>query len=297
MKYPKFFLLSSLFLFFSCNSQLEENEAMGRFEAIEVVVSSQSVGQIMQLNIQEGNIYSQNDTIGIIDTTQIHLQQRVLDYKIEALKSKMPNIALQVAALESKLLNLQLEQKRILSLVKADAVPAKQLDDINSLVRITKDQISAQKSQLSKNQTSLLSEKKALEAQIRVLKDKIQKCYLKIPFRGTILTKYKETYEFAGMGQPLYKMADLNQVYLRAYVTSKQLASIHLNQTLKVTASYGGKQNKEYQGRVSWIASKNEFTPKSIQTNDERQNLIYPIKVAVKNDGYLKIGMYGTIEF
>lgn len=296
MKVQYLYLLSFFFFFVGCSSQLKENEAMGRFEATEVVVSSESMGQIIQFTIQEGNTYSQNETIGLIDTTQIHLQQQVLFHKIKALKSKMPDITLQVAALESKLVNLNLEHKRILALVKADAVPAKQLDDINSLLRITQDKIEAQKSQLSKNQSSLLSENKALEAQIMVLKDKINKCHLMIPFTGTILTKYKEAYEFAGMGQPLYKMANLNEVYLRAYVTSKQLASIQLNQPLKVTASYGGKESKEYQGRVSWIASKNEFTPKSIQTNNERQNLIYPIKVAVKNDGYIKIGMYGTIE-
>ena len=177
------------------------------------------------------------------------------------------------------------------------AATTKQLDDIESQIEILNNQLEAQKSSLTNSTLSLDAQSLSIATQIDAIEDKLEKSKIKSPISGTILSKYAQTGEFTTVGKPLFKVADMDNVYLRAYVTSAQLNKIKLGDNVTVFADYGGDNIREYQGTIEWIASKNEFTPKNIQTDDERENLVYAIKVAVKNDGYIKLGMYGGIRF
>jgi HlyD family secretion protein len=281
----------------SCGHDKNEHDATGTFEAVETIVSAEANGTIKELNIEEGQELKQGATIGYIDSVQLHLKRKQLLAQIKVLFSKMPDTQAQVAALEEQLKQAEREQKRVSNLVKADAGTQKQLDDVNSQIAVLKKQIEAQRSSLGIMSNSLNEETSPLKVQIEQLDDQIQKCRIVNPVRGMVLTKYMEANEMALPGKPLYKIADLSEIILRAYVTGDQFGAIKAGQAVKVLVDTEGGKYKEYEGKLEWISDKAEFTPKTIQTKEERANLVYAVKIKLKNDGLLKIGMYGEVKF
>ncbi len=285
----------SIFLV-SCSNSDGDVDASGTFETTEVIVSTESMGKIMQLNVEEGQQLDVNQQIGYIDTTQLYLKKLQLVASKKALQSRRPDIQKQIAALEQQIETAKTERKRVENLVKAEASTTKQLDDANAQIKVLEKQLEATKSSLENTSNSILGDNEALQIQIEQIEDQLQKCYITSPISGVVLTKYAEQGELATPGKALFKIGDVTNMILRAYVTSDQLTQIALGQKVKVYADYG-EDRKEYEGVVSWISSKSEFTPKTIQTRDERANLVYAVKINIKNDGLLKIGMYGNVKF
>jgi HlyD family secretion protein len=214
----------------------------------------------------------------------------------KAVESRRPEISKQIASLQQQIATQKTEKRRFENLVKAGAANQKQLDDINSGLALLERQLVAQQSSLSTSDRGLMEDASALKAQIDQLNDKLAKCRIVNPMRGTVLTKYVEANEVATQGKPLYKIADTQNMKLRAYITNAQLSQVKLGQTVKVYIDKGDNDSKEYVGKIEWISDKAEFTPKTIQTKDERANLVYAVNIAVKNDGLIKIGMYGEVK-
>lgn len=285
-----------LLLLSSCGSDEQKYDASGVFEATEIIVSAESAGKILQFDIQEGEDVSVHQLIGSIDTVQLHLRKMQLLANIKAIQSRRPDIAKQIAATEEQIATAKRDQRRIENLLKEHAATQKQLDDITAQIAIFEKQLDAQRSTLENNNQSITDESAGLKIQIDQLDDQLQKSKILSPINGTILVKYAEQGELATVGKPLFKIADVQNMFLRAYVTSNQLTQLKIGQTVKVVADFGSDGSKEYSGTITWISSKSEFTPKTIQTKDERANLVYAIKVAVKNDEYIKIGMYGGLQ-
>ncbi len=290
-------LLSIILLSASCSTKKNNFDASGSFEAEETIISSEATGTIKQLLLTEGQELKVGDVVGYVDSTQLYLRVKQLQEQITALLSKRPNITVQLAFLEEQLKINQREQIRISNLVKGDAATTKQLDDISGQVELNKRQIEALKSTNEIAYTGLNKDTAPLVAQIAQTKDQLTKCKIINPINGTVLTKYTEVNEMATQGKPLYKIADLSTIILRAYITGNQLPIVKLNQKVKVNTDDGKGGFKETEGTIGFISDKAEFTPKTIQTKDERANLVYAIKVKVKNDGSYKIGMYGEIKF
>ena len=285
----------SIFLV-SCSNSDGDVDASGTFETTEIIVSTESMGKIMQLNVEEGQQLTFNQRVGYIDTTQLYLKKLQLVASKKALQSRRPDIQKQIAALEQQIETAKTERKRVENLVKAEASTTKQLDDANAQIKVLEKQLEATKSSLENTSNSILGDNEPLQIQIKQIEDQLQKCYITSPISGVVLTKYAEQGELATPGKALFKIGDVTNMILRAYVTSDQLTQIALGQKVKVYADYG-EDRKEYEGVVSWISSKSEFTPKTIQTRDERANLVYAVKINIKNDGLLKIGMYGNVKF
>lgn len=285
----------SIFLV-SCSNSDGDVDASGTFETTEIIVSTESMGKIMQLNVEEGQQLNFNQRVGYIDTTQLYLKKLQLVASKKALQSRRPDIQKQIAALEQQIETAKTERKRVENLVKAEASTTKQLDDANAQIKVLEKQLEATKSSLENTSNSILGDNEALQIQIEQIEDQLQKCYITSPITGVVLTKYAEQGELATPGKALFKIGDVTNMILRAYVTSDQLTQIALGQKVKVYADYG-EDRKEYEGVVGWISSKSEFTPKTIQTRDERANLVYAVKINIKNDGLLKIGMYGNVKF
>lgn len=271
-------------------------DASGNFEATEVVISAETAGKILEFNVEEGDTLALNQFIALIDTAQLHFSRQQLMAQLSASNAGRPDIALQLAASRRELARQLSEQKRISNLYADGAATSKQLDDINAAVQVLRDQIAAQESTLKNNTASINESGTAIQAQINRLNDQIADCYVASPLAGTVLTKYAEAGEYAAPGKPLLKVADLDRVYLRAYFTSAQLAGLRLGQKVTVVANFGGDEMFDYPGYITRISSESEFTPKNIQTQDSRSNLVYAVKIAVKNDGRLKIGGYGNVR-
>jgi HlyD family secretion protein len=288
--------LTTLIAASACSSNNDTYDASGTFEAVETIVSAEASGTIEKLNIEEGQHLKRGATIGYIDSTQLHLKKKQLQAQIRAVLSKKPNMSAQLAALLEELQHAEREQRRIANLLKSDAATQKQLDDATAQVNIIKRRVSAQESTLGITTASLVEETLPLQVQIEQLEDQLAKCRIINAVNGTVLTKYVESYETAVNGKPLYKIADLSTVVLRAYITGDQFAKAKLNQKVTVLVDDEDGKYKEYSGTVQWISDKAEFTPKTIQTKDERANLVYAVKIGVKNDGFLKIGMYGEVK-
>src|SRR5690606_5807735 len=290
-------LVTTVLLLSSCTSNQNMYDAAGTFGAVETIIAAEANGTILALDIHEGQQLRAGQRVGYIDSTQLYLKKRQLQSQIGAMLSKRPNIAVQVAALHEQLEQAVREQQRIANMVKADAATPKQLDDANAQVAIIKKQIAAQESALGITSSSITREASPLEIQIAQLEDQLAKSRIVNPVDGTVLVKYAEANEMATVGKPLYKIADLSTIILRAYVTGPQYAQLRLNQevTVLVDAADGG--YREHTGVIEWVSDKAEFTPKTIQTKDERENLVYATKIRVKNDGSLKIGMYGEVRF
>ena len=289
--------VSTIFLMTACNNNKPSFDASGSFEAEETIISSEASGTIKQFNIEEGQTLKAGQSIGYIDSTQLYLKKKQLETQIKALLSKKPNISVQLSALQSQLATAEKEKIRIANLVKGDAATTKQLDDITASIEVIKKQIEAQKSSLEISSEGIGKDATPLYVQIEQLNDQLAKCNIINPTNGTVLSKYAEQNEMANTGKALYKIADLSTIILRAYISGNQLPQVKLNQKVKVSTDDGKGGFKETEGTIIWINDKAEFTPKTIQTKDERANMVYAIKVKVVNDGSYKIGMYGEIKF
>ncbi|MEJ0102143.1 MAG: HlyD family efflux transporter periplasmic adaptor subunit [Bacteroidota bacterium] len=295
----------------SCNSSKEKFDASGTFEADEVIVSSELNGKILSFTVDEGSVLAKDSIVGTIDAVNLSLQKEQVEANIQALKEKTSDVSPQVKLLQEQLIvqqtqlvNLQHEKSRIENLLKQDAATGKQSDDINfqleslqKQMNVTRQQINVQKSNVATQNRGILSEGKPLSKNVALLDEQLSKSKIVNPAAGTVLTKYAEPGEITSAGKALYKIADLSIITLRAYITGTQLPVVKLGQQVKVLVDDGKDKYKELPGTITWVSDKAEFTPKTIQTKDERANLVYAIKIKVKNDGYLKIGMYGEVKF
>lgn len=279
----------------SCSSETAF-DAQGTFEATEVVVSAEAAGRILRFDIEEGQGVEAGAAVGCIDSVQLDLQRRQLSAQLAALLESRPDIKAQAASLREEIAKQETEHTRVENMLRSGAATRKQLDDIEAQIRILESRLSATLSTLGKNTASIDGNAAALEAQIAALDDRIAKCRISSPIKGTVLSKYAEAGELATVGKPLMKVADLEAVYLRAYFTSDQLAKIGLGDPVTVTADFGADERYDYDGRITWISQESEFTPKTIQTKDSRANLVYAVKIAVRNDGKLKIGLAGEVR-
>lgn len=271
-------------------------DASGNFEAIDVTLSAETAGKILEFDVAEGDTVRAYQSIALIDTTQLYYQRQQLLFQYAASNMTRPDIALQLAALHRELERQKWEKRRIENLFADGAATTKQLDDINAAIHVLQDQIAAQQSSLSNSTRSINESGYAIQSQVDRISDQIADCHISSPINGTVLTKYCEMGEYATPGKPLLKVADLSRIYLRAYFTSAQLADIKLGQKVTVIANFGGDKLYEYPGEIYWISSESEFTPKNIQTQDARSNLVYAVKISVKNDGRIKIGGYGNVK-
>ena len=279
----------------ACGGNEKAYDATGTFEATETTVYAEQSGALLTFSVNEGDHIEAGKEVGLIDTTQTWLKIRQLDATKEVYQSQKPDMERQIAATRQQLSKAQQDEQRYRELVGDGAAPSKMLDDASSQVKVLQKQLDAQISSLSTSTRSLDKQTVAANVQIEQLRDMLRKCHIVTPTKGTVLEKYVERGEFVAIGKPLFKIANTEQMFMRAYVTSAQLQNIKIGQQVKVFADYGNGQKKAYDGTVSWISSRSEFTPKTILTDDERADLVYAVKVAIKNDGYVKIGMYGEV--
>lgn len=289
-------LVSVMVLVTSCGSGDGNFDASGSFEATEVIVSSEASGKILSLNADEGSVLSAGAAIGRIDTVQLELKRKQLLANKKGVEVRRPDVSVQIAATVQQIATAKKEKARVENLLKSDAANTKQLDDIDSSIATLEKQLAAQRLTLETNSLGIDEDSSALAIQVAQLDDQIARATISSPIDGTVLAKYAEAGELASPGKALFKIADLNHVYLRAYITADQLSRVKIGQSVKVMSEYGDKGYREYDGAISWISDKSEFTPKTVQTRNERTNLVYAVKVSVKNDGYLKIGMYGGMK-
>lgn len=281
----------------ACENANPEYDATGVFETTEVIVSAQGNGEIMQLTIEEGSEVSPNELLGHIDTIQLSLKRQQLTATLSATESRKLDVNKQLASIRQQIANLKTEQLRYEKLVKANAASQKQLDDINYNLEVLHKQLSATSEQIGSSNSSLSGQSAGIAAQVAQIDKQIEDCLITSPIKGIILSKYAEQGEFAIPGRALFKVGNISDIKLRAYVSAPQLTSLQIGQKVKVYADFGETDCKEYEGTVTWISAEAEFTPKTIQTRDERSNLVYAIKIAVKNDGMIKRGMYGNVKF
>ena len=281
----------------ACGNKEKEYDATGVFEATETTIYAEQPGILVRLNVEEGDIVAPEMEVGLIDTTQLWLKLKQAVAAKSVYQSQKPEIGKQIAATRQQLAKAKQDQQRYSELVADGAAPSKMLDDANSQVEVLQHQLDAQISSLTVTTNSLQRQMDAAYVQEDQLRDQLRKCHIKVPAKGTVLEKYVERGEYVSTGKPLFKMADTEGMFIRAYVTSTQLRNIKLGQNAIVYADYGDGQKKEYHGKVTWISNRSEFTPKTILTDDERADLVYALKVAIENDGYVKIGMYGEVKF
>lgn len=312
-----------IFTLFSCNKN-ENYDASGTFEANELMVTAEATGRILELQLEEGQNLSANQKIGFIDSKAAELQKEQILASIQAIDEKTnsatPQIQIlatqintqkaNIAVLQEQLATVLREKNRTANLVKSDAATKKQLDDATSQVSVIQKQIEVAKAQLTtlnqqitstKEQTSIqnrgiLSEKNPNQKKVLLLDDQLKHNFIISPINGTVLTQYMYKGEFATVGKPIYKIANLDELNLRAYFTGDQLSAIKIGQNVKVFVDDKDQKTKELTGKIIWISQKSEFTPKTIQTKEERANLVYAVKIKVKNNGFLKIGMYGEVK-
>ena len=309
----------------ACHNNENEFDATGTFEATEVTVAAKATGELVVFNVNEGDEMTVDSLVGVIDPSQLALEKRKLEVtrgQVEASKrqlamsrnatnSKQLDLEKQLSALNQQIANARRERQRYAELVRDGAVPRKQLDDIDYQIRVLEKQVEATRDQIRSNNASLAeqagsidaqiegveAQSAALEAQIAQISDQLSHTNITCPIKGTVLEKYVERGEYVTPSKSLFKIADTQNMFLRAYVTSAQLQDLKLSMKVKVLADYGDGKKKEYEGTVAWISSRSEFTPKTIVTDDERADLVYAVKVALKNDGFIKIGMYGEVKF
>ena len=281
----------------ACNSGEKEYDATGTFEATETTVAAEQAGTLLTFSLEEGDNIEAGTEVGLIDTTQLWLKISQTEASKAVYQSQKPDQEKQIAATRQQLAKARTEQQRYKELVADGAAPSKMLDDASSQVQVLQRQLDAQVSALQTSTNALSRQMDAADVQVRQLRDQLLKCHIKSPVGGTVLEKYVERGEYVTPGKPLFKIGDVRHMYLRAYITSAQLKNVKTGQKVKVFADYGGGQKKEYAGTVTWISSRSEFTPKTILTDDERADLVYAVKIAIKNDGFAKIGMYGETSF
>lgn len=284
-------------LLISCGGSKDDYDASGTFETTEVIVSAEGTGKILSFNIQEGQTLASNEIIGTIDSLQLYLRGKQLMTTIKSMQARRPDVQKQIAVLEQQITTAKTERKRVENLLKANATNQKQLDDINAQIAVLEKQLDAQKTTLVTTNQGITDDSEGIKLQIAQIEDQLKKCRITSPINGTVLTKYAEMGELAAPGKSLFKIADTNNMILRAYVTNDQLSKLKIGQKVKVFCDSGKSDMKQYEGSLAWVSDKSEFTPKTIQTRDERANLVYAVKINVKNDGLLKIGMYGSVKF
>ncbi len=293
----KFFSLSLLALLCAaCTDNQPDYDASGVFEATEVLVSAQGNGQILRFDVAEGQNVQADNVLGYIDTTQLHLRKKQLLASMKAADSRRYNVSQQIAAIKQQISTQHAELARFKKLAESDAATQKQVDDIAAQIALLERQLAAQTETLNNNNAALTSEAAVIEAQVQQIDDQIRQSLISSPISGTILSTYAEAGELAAAGKPLFKVADIRQMTLRVYITADQLTAVRLGQRVTVYADEGKAERRTYEGKVTWIADKAEFTPKTIQTRDERANLVYAVKVTVTNDGLIKKGMYGDLK-
>ena len=297
MKLTRWIMAAGLAVLASCGNKEKEYDATGTFEATEVTVAAEQSGTLMKFEVDEGDELAFGQEVGLVDTTQVWLKIQQLGATKEVYRNQKPDMEKQIAATRQQLAKARQDQQRYKELVVDGAAPRKMLDDATSQVQVLQKQLDAQISSLNTQLSTINSQLSTVDVQVDQLRDQLQKCHIATPIAGTVLEKFVEKGEFVATGKPLFKMADTDNMFIRAYVTSAQLKDIKVGQKAKVFANYGDGQKKEYEGMVSWISSRSEFTPKTILTDDERADLVYALKVAIKNDGYVKIGMYGDVKF
>lgn len=285
-----------MLLLSACGSNNNGYDATGTFEATEVTVSAEASGKLLRFDVEEGGVLQAGTQVGVIDTVQLSLMKRQQEASMRSVKSQLPESDKQVAAIKQQIATAEREKHRIENLLKAGAANEKQRDDIDAQIALYNKQLNAQLSSLGISTRSLTEQSSALDIQVSRLLDLLMKCYITAPITGTVLAKYMEAGELASAGKPLFKMADTENLFLRAYITSGQLSGVKVGDRVTVIADYGADKRTEYPGVITWISDRSEFTPKTILTKDERANLVYAMKIAVKNDGYLKTGMYGGVK-
>ncbi|MDL2311582.1 HlyD family efflux transporter periplasmic adaptor subunit [Bacteroidales bacterium OttesenSCG-928-B11] len=296
MKYLLLIFVGILFLG-ACNNKKDSADAYGVFEATEIIVSAENNGKMLVFNAEEGGIYQKGQELGIIDTFQFYLQIKQLESSIRAAMARRPDMPTQVSSLQEKLTALEKERIRTANLVGVNAIEAKRLDDVEAEITITKSQIEATKSNLNMQSQSILEEVEAMRFQKMQLEDALAKCRIKAPITGVVLKKYVEPNELVFHGKPLFKMANIEDMFIRVYVSEDMLSSLKYGQKTDVFIDAEEGQEKKLEGEIVWISPKAEFTPKMIQTKKERVNLVYAVKVMFKNDGSAKIGMPGDVVF
>jgi HlyD family secretion protein len=280
----------------SCESNRTDFDATGMFEASEVIVSSEAGGKIVALNLEEGQSLTRGQQVGAIDSAQLRLQLLQLRENQKAVLAGRPDVQTQINATRKEIDNAKIEQKRTENLVKGGVANQKQLDDVNSKLAVLEARLAAQQNSLGITSSTLNEQSSAINAQVAILQDQLNKCRIINPTEGTVLTKYAMQDEMTLPGKPLYKIADLSTLTLRAYVSGNQLTELKVGQTVDVFVDAADGGYKNYKGTLEWVSDKAEFTPKTVQTKDERANLVYAVKIGVKNDGYLKLGMYGEVK-
>lgn len=274
----------------------EKYDATGIFEANTVTVSAETSGNLVMFNVEEGDSIVAGQQVGLVDTVLLALQKKQIQSQQLATEKSSPDIAAQAAALRSQIAHQQSECDRIARLLADGAATQKQSDDANAQLRTLRGQLEGLLSSLDKNRSSITESASALQYQKEQIEEQIRKSSITAPITGTVLQKYAERGEYASPGRPLFKLANLDDIYLRSYFTASQLAYIRIGQEVTVVADFGGDEQYEYRGIITWIAQESEFTPKSIQTRDSRANLVYAVKIAVINDGRLKLGQYGEVR-
>ena len=283
----------ALALLSACTGNNKKSDAYGTFESTEITISSESAGKLIFIKADEGQALKKGDTVALIDTVQLDLKRAALVAEMKAASNKADNIIGQINIIKEQKKNSEIDKVRLYKLFKDGAATQKQLDDINGIIAVYDKQISSIETQ----NAPVLNEVDAYQKQIEQLNDQITRAYIVNPVDGTVLTKYAEAGEVVIASKALYKIADLSYIYLRVYVSGAQLSQVKLGQKVKVIIDKDENKNTEFEGTVSWISSSAEFTPKIIQTKEERVNLVYAVKVKVKNDGTLKIGMPGEVNF
>lgn len=285
----------AVWLLSACGNGTPDYDATGTFEATEVIVSAEAAGKLLQLEVEEGTRLKAGEEVGLVDTVQLYLKKLQLEASMKSVESQRPDLAKQIAATKQQITTAQREKKRVENLLAAGAANQKQLDDWDAQVTLLQRQLIAQESSLMKSTNSLTEQGNSVSIQVAQVEDQLNKCHIQSPIEGTVLAKYAEAGELASVGKPLFKVGEVDRMYLRAYVTSEQLSQVKLGDKVTVYSDYGNSEQKAYPGVVTWISDRSEFTPKTILTKNERANLVYTVKIAVKNDGSLKIGMYGGV--
>ena len=291
-----FILAGTALMLCACGNKEKEYDATGTFEATETTVYAEQNGALLTFSVNEGEVLEAGREVGLIDTTQTWLKIQQLGATKQVYQSQKPDMQRQIAVTRQQLVKARQEEQRYKELVADGAAPSKMLDDARSQVMVLQRQLDAQISSLTTSTRALDKQSAATDVQVNQLRDILRKCHIMTPTKGTVLEKYVERGEFVAAGKPLFKIADTENMFMRAYVTSAQLKDIKLGQKVKVFADYGDGQKKAYDGTISWISSRSEFTPKTILTEDERADLVYAVKIAIKNDGFVKIGMYGEVK-
>ncbi|MDR0368020.1 MAG: efflux RND transporter periplasmic adaptor subunit [Bacteroidales bacterium] len=281
----------------ACYRGGEVYDASGTFETTEIIVSAEASGKIIALNIQEGDKVKEDTLLGVIDTTQLYLSKLQLQKNVRAANTRKTDVDMQLAVLQEQLATANTEKRRVENLLKANAATRKQLDDVNGQIALLEKQIAVQRANMEKGNVGINEESDALEIHIAQLDDQLKKSYISSPINGTVLVKYAERGEVAMQGKPLFKVADMENMILRAYISASLFNRLQLGQEVVVSADFDQNTTRKYKGKVIWVAEKAEFTPKTVQSRDERDNRVYAVKIAVANDGYLKIGMYAGVNF